>query len=87
MKGSNFCSAAMDAFMLILRNVLRFSAVEGIGAFIIFLGRVFVCVVTALIGYLIITKVPSFADEINSPVYPSVVKYKIIIFIFYRFLV
>ena len=73
MKGKNFCSAAKDAFFLIIRNVLRFSAVAGIGSFIIFLGRVFVCLVTALIGYLIITKVPRFADDINSPVYPTVV--------------
>ena len=73
MKGKSFCSAAFDAFTLILRNALRFSAVAGIGAFIIFLGRVFVCLMTALIGYILITKVPTYADAINSPVYPTVV--------------
>lgn len=73
MKGKSFCSAAADAFSLILRNALRFSAIEGIGAFIIFLGRVFVCLITALIGYIIITKVPTYADSLNSPVFPTVV--------------
>ena len=73
MKGKSFCSAAMDAFLLMIRNALRFSAVGGIGAFIIFLGRIFVCAVTALIGYIIITKMSYFADAINSPVWPTVV--------------
>ena len=79
MKGKSFCSAAKDAFLLMLRNALRFSAVEGIGAFIIFLGRVFICVVTALIGYIIITKVAYFADAINSPVWPTVVRKQIVL--------
>jgi len=73
--GKNFCMAAKDAFFLILRNPLRFGVVNGIGAIFIFFGKVFVASITALIGFLVITKVDTFSDELYSPFIPTFVMF------------
>ncbi|XP_046845307.1 choline transporter-like protein 4 isoform X2 [Xenia sp. Carnegie-2017] len=40
--GKNFCKAAKDAFFLLLRNALRVAAINGVTAFLLFMGRLFV---------------------------------------------
>ncbi|CAB4032448.1 Choline transporter 4, partial [Paramuricea clavata] len=40
--GKNFCKAAKDAFFLLLRNALRVAAVNGVTAFLLFIGKLFV---------------------------------------------
>jgi len=73
--GKNFCMSAKEAFFLILRNPLRFGVVNGIGAIFIFFGKIFVASVTALIGFLVITKVDTFSDELYSPFIPTFVMF------------
>lgn len=70
MTGKSFCSAAKDAFFLALRNPVRFSIVGGIGAIFTALGRMFISLSSAIIGYMIITKSSSF--HLNSPVVPTI---------------
>jgi len=73
--GKNFCLAAKDAFFLILRNPLRFGVVNGIGAIFIFFGKVFVASITALIGFLVITKWDRFSAQLYSPFIPTFVMF------------
>lgn len=56
MTGSNFCESAKDAFSLIFRNALRFSLVGGIGELFVVLGKLFIALATAVIGYVILIK-------------------------------
>jgi len=73
--GKNFCSSAKDAFFLILRNPLRFGVVNGIGAIFIFFGKIFVAAITALIGFLVITKVDRYSAELYSPFIPTFIMF------------
>jgi len=70
--GKNFCSSAKAAFFLILRNPLRFSIVGGIGSIFVLFGKVFIAAMTALAGFLVITKWDRFSDSLYSPFIPTV---------------
>ena len=77
LSGKNFCASAKDAFFLILRNPVRFGVVGGIGSIFTLFGKVFVASITALIGFLVITKVDRYSEELYSPFIPT-----FIIFVF-----
>ncbi|XP_075226118.1 choline transporter-like protein 1 [Lycorma delicatula] len=48
--GVNFCTGGQQAFKMLVTNVLRVSAINSVGDFVLFLGKVFVVAVTVLIG-------------------------------------
>lgn len=48
--GCNFCTGGQQAFKMLVTNVLRVSAINSVGDFVLFLGKVFVVAVTVLIG-------------------------------------
>lgn len=73
MSGKNFCSAAMDAFGLIVRNPLRFAVTAGVGDFFCVLGKVFICCFTTVTGYFLITKVEYYEVRIADPTIPTIV--------------
>ena len=50
--GTSFCSSCKKAFYLIVRNILRVAAVNMVADFILFLGRLFIPVVSTLVAYL-----------------------------------
>lgn len=50
MDGSSFCVAGKRAFRILSTNSLRVIAINSIGDFVLFLGKVFVVVATVLIG-------------------------------------
>ena len=52
--GYSFCTAARKAFSLLAANVLRVAAINSVGAFVLFLGKVAVVVSTVLIGIQIV---------------------------------
>mmetsp|Transcript_5755 Transcript_5755/g.9854 ORF Transcript_5755/g.9854 Transcript_5755/m.9854 type:complete len:137 (-) Transcript_5755:41-451(-) len=66
--GDNFCASAMGAFVLALKNSATFFITNGIGTLIFFLGKMSICIANTFIGYLIITKVPQFVEDIDNPV-------------------
>jgi hypothetical protein len=70
--GKNFCSSAKAAFFLILRNPLRFGIVGGIGSIFVLFGKVFIAAITALAGFLVITKWDRFNDNLYSPFIPTI---------------
>jgi len=75
--GKNFCMAAKDGFFLVLRNPLRFGIVAGIGSIFVFFGKIFIAAITALAGFIAVTKWDHFSKELYSPFIPV-----IIIFVF-----
>ena len=79
MTGTSFCGSAKDAFDLIWRNIARFNIVGGIGEVFTAVGQIFLCLITALIGYAIITKSSKY-NTISDPM-PSTVIFGIIGFV------
>jgi len=60
-----FCMAAMQACVLALKNSGTFFIANGIGGLIHGLGKGFVSIVNTGIGYLVITYIPSFREDID----------------------
>lgn len=73
LKGENFCTSAFEGFGIIVRNLGRFSSLALIGSFFNLFGMVFISSASGLIGYLVITEVPYFNKDLNSPVLPTFV--------------
>ena len=73
LKGDNFCTAAWEGFGLLVRNLGRFSTLILLGSFFTFFGTLFIAGASGFIGYLVITKVSYFSDNLNSPVLPTFV--------------
>lgn len=71
--GENFCSAASSGFGVIVRNLGRFSALTLIGGVFMFLGKLFVAAATGIIGYVLITELPEYSGQLNSPILPTTV--------------
>lgn len=46
--GKSFCSAAMAAFSMLVRNALRVAAINSIGDFVLFLAKLVIIIVTAI---------------------------------------
>lgn len=73
LNGTNFCTSAINGFLLILKNTATFAITSGLGSVFIFLGKVAITVGNTCIGYVIIAKWPRIYDQINSPVAPLIV--------------
>jgi choline transporter-like protein 2/4/5 len=69
--GYSFCKAARSAFFLLLRNILRVTAVNMVAEFVLLLGKLFVPCLTTIIFYVILAYTP-YAGDINDIVSPSV---------------
>jgi len=69
LRGTNFCVSAKNAFMLIFRNLVRFSIVTILGTVVHTLGWVFITAVTVIYGYFILRAMHS---ELN-PVFPLII--------------
>ncbi|XP_074110569.1 choline transporter-like protein 1 isoform X2 [Cotesia typhae] len=57
-EGASFCRAAKIAFSTIVSNALQLAIINGVGDFILFLGKVFVTAVTGSIGLLVLKQDP-----------------------------
>jgi choline transporter-like protein 2/4/5 len=62
--GKNFCSSAMAAFVLALKNSGSFVITNGIGALIGFLGKITITAGNVFIGYLMLTNISGLKDEL-----------------------
>jgi solute carrier family 44 protein 1 (choline transporter-like protein) len=49
--GDNFCRSGQQAFKMITSNVLRVAAINSVGDFVLFLGKVLVVTSTVLLGF------------------------------------
>uniref|UniRef100_A0A8C6K7Q8 Choline transporter-like protein n=1 Tax=Nothobranchius furzeri TaxID=105023 RepID=A0A8C6K7Q8_NOTFU len=50
--GTNFCSSAADAFVILVENALRVAAINTVGDFVLFLGKILIVSCTAFAGIL-----------------------------------
>jgi len=73
MSGENFCTAAENAFTLMLENAARYTVLGGVGTILNFLGKVLITLLTAWLGYVIITNTDYYSENISSPIPPTVV--------------
>lgn len=58
--GKNFCASAWNAFILILKNALRFGTANAIGFIFNFLGVVFIGMANGVVVFVLITYVPNW---------------------------
>ena len=66
--GESFCSSAMAAFVLALKNAATFTITNGVGSLIFFLGKMTISITNTAIGYVLITNVESFKEDIDNPI-------------------
>lgn len=71
--GSSFCTAAHEAFYLILRSTAAYAITHGVGHLIMFFGKLLVTIVCTLCGYFMITKISHFSEDMFNPVMPTIV--------------
>lgn len=64
----NFCSAALNAFTLALKNAATFIITNGIGGLIRFLGRITICICNTFLGYLLINYEENLKEDIDNPI-------------------
>jgi hypothetical protein len=67
--GYSFCQGAKRGFGLLADNFLRVAALNCVGGFIVFLGKLFVCILTALIAFIVLKR---NSDDIGDYVIPTV---------------
>lgn len=70
--GESFCMAAMNGFILILKNGACFVFTGGLGGFFNLIGKLLVCIVNMIIAYLLLDYQSNtkFIGDINSPIGP-----------------
>ena len=68
--GYSFCKAAQMSFTLLLKNVFRVAAVSIVSEFILFIGKVFIVVVTTSCAYIYLDK--NMSDVLNGLWLPTV---------------
>jgi len=73
LSGDNFCTSAMAAFALALKNAGSFVITNGVGSLIGFLGKVTISVLNTVIGYLLVEFIMLDKDALESPVIPCIV--------------
>mmetsp|Transcript_12122 Transcript_12122/g.10442 ORF Transcript_12122/g.10442 Transcript_12122/m.10442 type:complete len:352 (-) Transcript_12122:250-1305(-) len=54
MTGDSFIDGCQESFFLMIRNIIRFGTIQGLGDFFVLLGSVFISAFTTYIGYKII---------------------------------
>jgi hypothetical protein len=69
----NFCASAWNAFLLIIKNAMRFGAVGSVGGIFMILGRLFIICLTVVICYLQMTKWPKVVESTTSPYFPCII--------------
>ena len=69
LRGKNFCSAAKDGFEIVWSNGTRYLIVAGVGAIIMFIGRLLIAAGTTAAFYCLISFVPSIKAGIIEPLY------------------
>merc|ERR1740138_2042071 len=52
--GTNFCVSAKNAFWLIIRNAVRFALLGSLGSVINVIGKYFIAVSTAVVGFFLL---------------------------------
>ena len=70
--GQNFCSSAQEAFYLMLRSSGQFFISHGTTKLFINAGVILIITICTFIGYLFITNISPYRNEIQSPVFMTI---------------
>lgn len=84
--GENFCTAAVNGFLLIMKHTATFAFTRGIGGIFNLLGKLTVSVLNCLIAYCLIVYLPQLEIKVNSPIGPLVITFLITYAIAYLFM-
>jgi hypothetical protein len=68
-KGESFCNSASRAFTLLLSNILRVGTVSVISSFLLFMGKLWICMGTTFLSYYVL----STNDNISFVAIPTIV--------------
>jgi hypothetical protein len=71
--GENFCTAAVNGFLLILKHTATFAFTRGIGGIFNLLGKLMISVINAGIAYGLIYYFKQLHIKINSPIGPLLI--------------
>jgi hypothetical protein len=71
--GENFCTSAMSAFILALKNASSFFITNGIGSLIHLLGKGAIVTANVFIGFFMLRTLPEFREGLGSPIAPLAV--------------
>ena len=69
LSGENFCSSAVNSFILILKNAAKFGFVEGIAGCFMFIAKFFIAIMTTLASFFIMNAMV----KVSSPYAPLLV--------------
>lgn len=73
LQGKNFCKAAYDGFMLVLRNPARFSIVGGIGTIFNLLGALIIGLSGFAVAYVMCVSIPELKENLHSVFIPTII--------------
>lgn len=68
--GENFCTAAINGFLLIMKHTATFMFTRGIGGIFNLLGKLAVTVLNVIIAYCLLYYLPQLGIKVNSPIGP-----------------
>lgn len=75
--GENFCTAAVNGFLLILKHSMTFAFTAGLGGFFNIIGKATCSVMNVIAAFLILQYYPEIHSGISSPVGPMIVVFLI----------
>ena len=64
----NFCTSALAAFTLALKNAGTFFITNGVGGMIRILGRFAICIANTFLGYILISYQADLKEDIDNPI-------------------
>jgi len=73
LKSQNFCISCLEGFTLLLRNPMKFGMISIFGEIFVFMGKVFVATLTAVLGYYIVTNYEPYTLTLHTAFVPTVV--------------
>jgi len=77
LSNSSFCESALNAFLLILKNSVKFAMVDGIAHIFMFIGKCCISITTTSLAYLLIKPMLPTGVTLSSPVIPIIVIFMI----------
>lgn len=69
----NFCLSCVESMKLFIQNPMKFGLLSSLGGIFVFIGKVFVCGVTGLVGYFVISNDSAMMSQLNSVLFVTIV--------------
>jgi hypothetical protein len=71
--GKGFCASARESFYLMLRSTAQFFISHGTTKLFIMVGTTLIITMCCVSGYLFITNIKPYKDQIQSPVFLTII--------------